>query len=110
MVNEIILLSVEFLLTGTGGVISIDEETLHKVNASVEYSVKLPDEIGGGYMASVEVLHQLHCLNMLRQATYETYYSSPAHMAEPWTDSPQVLRYHLGAWSTENSSAHAALC
>ena len=46
-------------------------------------------------MASVEVLHQLHCLNMLRQATYEDYYKDKA---EPWEDSPQVLRYHLGAY------------
>ena len=44
-------------------------------------------------MASVEVLHQLHCLNMLRQATYEDYYRE---RAEHWQDSPQTLRYHLG--------------
>ena len=72
---------------------SISEETLLAVNASFDYSVKLSPEIGGGYMASVEVLHQLHCLNMLRQATYEDYYRDKA---EPWTDSPQTLRYHLG--------------
>ncbi|XXG93753.1 hypothetical protein Hte_000002 [Hypoxylon texense] len=76
-----------------GGVISISEETLYAVNASAKYSVKLAPEIGGGYMASVEVLHQLHCLNMLRQATYEDYYKDKA---EPWKDSPQTLRYHLG--------------
>ncbi|KAI1383943.1 uncharacterized protein F4822DRAFT_56151 [Hypoxylon trugodes] len=75
-----------------GGVISISEETLYAVNASAKYSVKLAPEIGGGYMASVEVLHQLHCLNMLRQATYEDYYKDKA---EPWKDSPQTLRYHL---------------
>lgn len=79
--------------TLAGGVISIDEETLRKINGSQEYSVKLAPEIGGGYMASVEVLHQLHCLNMLRQATYENYYKDKA---EPWEDSPQILRYHLG--------------
>ncbi|KAI1192459.1 hypothetical protein F5X97DRAFT_329620 [Nemania serpens] len=75
-----------------GGVINISEESLHAINASAKYSVKLAPEIGGGYMASVEVLHQLHCLNMLRQATYEDYYKDKA---EPWKDSPQVLRYHL---------------
>lgn len=47
-------------------------------------------------MASVEVLHQLHCLNMLRQATYEEYYRDKAG---PWKDSPQILRYHLGMGS-----------
>lgn len=76
-----------------GGVISIDEETLLAVNGSTENSVKLAPELGGGYMASVEVLHQLHCLNMLRQATYEDYYRDKA---EPWEDPPQILRYHLG--------------
>lgn len=84
---------VTFWLIVVGGVINISEETLHAVNASVEYSVKLAPEIGGGYMASVEALHQLHCLNMLRQATYEDYYRDKA---EAWQDSPQILRYHLG--------------
>ena len=82
-----------FPLTAVGGVINISEETLHAVNASAQYSVKLGPEIGGGYMASVEALHQLHCLNMLRQATYEDYYPEKAG---PRQDSPQTLRYHLG--------------
>jgi hypothetical protein len=77
----------------TGGVMSISIETLKAVNASELYSVKLDPELGGGYMASIEVLHQLHCLNILRQATYEDYYRDKA---EPWQDSPQTLRYHLG--------------
>ena len=81
-----------------GGVISISEENLLAANASLDYSVKLSPEIGGGYMAAVEVLHQLHCLNMLRQATYEDYYRDKA---EPWTDSPQTLRYHLGKQAIE---------
>ncbi|KAL8793247.1 MAG: hypothetical protein Q9195_004183 [Heterodermia aff. obscurata] len=78
-----------------GGVINISKETLHAVNASAEFSVELAPEIGGGYMASVEALHQLHCLNMLRQATYEDYYQDKA---EPWQDSRQTLRYHLGSY------------
>lgn len=82
-----------FQLTLLGGVISISNETLHAVNASAAYSVELAPEIGGGFMASVEALHQLHCLNMLRQATYEDYYRDKPG---PWEDSPQVLRYHLG--------------
>ncbi|KAJ5933964.1 hypothetical protein N7454_006293 [Penicillium verhagenii] len=74
-----------------GGVINVDEETFNRVNAS-EYSVKLADEIGGGYMGSVEALHQLHCLNMLRQASYEDYYRDKPG---PWEDSPEILRFHL---------------
>lgn len=88
------------LLTAVGGVINISEETLRAVNASIEYSVKLAPEIGGGYMASVEALHQLHCLNMLRQATYEDFYRDKA---EPWQDTPQTLRYHLGRHPQKDS-------
>lgn len=79
---------------------SVSADTIHAVNASEEFSVKLSEDIGGGYMASVEVLHQLHCLNMLRQASYNDYYNDTAHMADPWKDSPQVLRYHLGEFCT----------
>ncbi|KAJ5777172.1 hypothetical protein N7520_000418 [Penicillium odoratum] len=75
-----------------GGVINVDEHTFQHVNAS-EYSVQLTEEIGGGYMGSVEVLHQLHCLNMLRQASYEDYYRDKPG---PWEDSPEILRFHLG--------------
>ncbi|GFN17143.1 oxidase ustYa family protein [Aspergillus tubingensis] len=75
----------------SGGVINVDEQTLQHINAS-EYSVGLAEELGGGYMGSVEVLHQLHCLNMLRQASYEDYYRDKPG---PWEDSPQILRHHL---------------
>ncbi|KAL9108367.1 MAG: hypothetical protein Q9227_006827 [Pyrenula ochraceoflavens] len=88
------------ILISVGGVFSISEETLHAVNASEKYSVKLSEEIGGGYMASVEVLHQLHCLNMLRQASYNEYYNDTAHRADPWRDSPEVLRHHLGGFTS----------
>ncbi|PQE17047.1 tat pathway signal sequence protein [Rutstroemia sp. NJR-2017a BBW] len=75
------------VLTFAGGVISISEETLHAVNASTEYSVKLAPELGGGYMATVELLHQLHCLDFLRQATYEDYYK------DTWEDSPEMIHH-----------------
>ena len=81
------------VLSVAGGVISISSEVLKAVNASEDYSVKLAPEIEGGYMASVEALHQLHRLNILRQVTYEGYYRNKA---EPWQDSPQTLRYYLG--------------
>ena len=59
---------INFPLTAVGGVINIYEETLHAVNASAEFSVKLaPDE------------------------------------AEPWQDSKQTLRYHLGMASSKSA-------
>ena len=80
-------------LTTTETVVAISEETLHTINASAEYSIRLPPKIGDGYMGSVEAFHQLHCLNMLRQATYADYYRGKT---EAWKDSPQRLRNHLG--------------
>ena len=40
----------------------------------------------------IEVFHQLHCVNMLRQATYMDYYL-PRN--KEWEDQ-KTLRYHLG--------------
>lgn len=69
------------------------------------------DEDGGGYMTTMEVTHQLHCLvslvrvlsravthltslqNLLRKSTYYDYYKS---MADPLLrSSPDQYRLHL---------------
>jgi hypothetical protein len=49
---------------------------LEVVEASGETAdaVKLPKELGGGYLAWAEVNHQLHCLNLMRKAIYWDYY------------------------------------
>jgi len=47
-----------------------------------------------GYRVGVEVFHQLHCLNLLRMATYPEYYSKLW-----WSDTndePEKVRAHLG--------------
>ncbi|KAF9803517.1 hypothetical protein IEO21_09655 [Rhodonia placenta] len=55
-------------------------------------SVRFSDEDGGGFMATIEVSHQVHCLNMLRKHTYFDYYeSSDISVA----DGPEVYRMHL---------------
>ncbi|KAF2112271.1 hypothetical protein BDV96DRAFT_459257, partial [Lophiotrema nucula] len=38
-----------------------------------------PDNGGSGYMASLEMFHQLHCLNYLRKWTYIDYYKRIDH-------------------------------
>jgi len=43
-------------------------------------------------MGSIEVFHQLHCLNMLRKFTYPKEYPE---VQELWTTRPQFLRSHL---------------
>ena len=37
-------------------------------------AVRLPEDLGGGYLAWAEVNHQLHCLNLMRKAIYWDYY------------------------------------
>lgn len=55
-----------------------------------EHSVELPD---GRYPAAFEIVHQLHCLNFIRMASYEDYYKE---WALPWHDKPETVRVHLG--------------
>ncbi|KAG2038070.1 hypothetical protein BDR03DRAFT_955681 [Suillus americanus] len=52
---------------------------------------RYPDEYGGGYMATVEVNHQLRCLDTLRRVTWGDQYYHLASMYE----SPEALRTHL---------------
>ncbi|WYZ39958.1 hypothetical protein EsH8_IV_000299 [Colletotrichum jinshuiense] len=59
-------------------------------------SIKITNPITGeeGYRAGLEVFHQLHCLNLLRQATYPDYYSRKEVGGDVATD-PADLRGHL---------------
>ncbi|KAG2346640.1 hypothetical protein BDR05DRAFT_997586 [Suillus weaverae] len=52
---------------------------------------RYPDEYGGGYMATVEVTHQLRCLDMLRRASWGDHYYDPGNVHE----SPEEFRTHL---------------
>ncbi|KAF3385022.1 hypothetical protein F1880_001844 [Penicillium rolfsii] len=69
---------------------SISHEELARIGGSVD-DVRLPDELGGGYMASDMYTHELHCLNFLRKATYPEYYNK----SHGFTDLPHVVRLHL---------------
>ena len=44
------------------GIISIDENVFPQLNKSLDLAAKLPSTQGGGYFASLDVFHQLHCL------------------------------------------------
>ncbi|KAI0137816.1 tat pathway signal sequence [Hypoxylon sp. NC0597] len=50
--------------------IRVPQSDLRKINRT---SLPLNDE-GGGYLVTLEVYHQLHCLNQLRQQIYHEYY------------------------------------
>lgn len=75
-----------------------DLKALDKPETQAAYS----KEIGGGYTAGLEVFHQIHCLNMLRQWSYKEYYLDPENaedMPAPFKDSNHTLRLHLGKMS-----------
>ncbi|KAG2148196.1 uncharacterized protein EDB93DRAFT_1226238 [Suillus bovinus] len=55
--------------------------------------VRYPDEIGGGYMTSIDGLHQAHCVNILRKSTWSEYYHSIGDST--FKSAPATLRMHL---------------
>ncbi|KGO46103.1 Protein of unknown function DUF3328 [Penicillium expansum] len=79
------------ILHPEGGLVRLSKEQIDKVKAS-EYAAEYTEDMGGGYIGSIEALHQLHCLNMLRQVTYLDYYLPKK---KEWRDDPQTLRFHL---------------
>lgn len=54
-----------------------------------------------GYRVGVQVFHQLHCLNLLRQDSYRAYYS---HTGGDIDVTPDDLRGHLGKSPQDNAS------
>ncbi|OGM44990.1 hypothetical protein ABOM_005775 [Aspergillus bombycis] len=78
------------LIYPEGGLVRLSKAQLDKINAS-EYAAEYTEELGGGYIATIEVFHQLHCVNMLRKATNMDYYLS---RIDEWEDG-KTLRYHL---------------
>jgi len=47
-----------------GGNFPIEEDAMHRINKTqhLEYAVKFPEETGGGYVAGLEMFHQMHCV------------------------------------------------
>ena len=76
--------------------ILVSPEDASTSDISPERHVFLPRELGGpGFPANVEVLHQLHCLNMVRQALYYNvdYYLANGNGA--WKDPESLRQYHV---------------
>jgi hypothetical protein len=90
---------VVLLTVFSGGNFAVDEDVMHRINKShnLEYAVKFPEETGGGYVAGLEMFHQMHCVNFLRQYTYAEYYEEEI---QAFTDGPELLRLHLGKTSS----------
>lgn len=77
----------------------ITEEELAIIDMPKSHlKVKHPKTGAEGYRVGLEVFHQLHCINMLRQATYKEHY---IELGGDFVngDEPQ-LRMHLGIYPT----------
>lgn len=73
----------------------ISKEELDRLGLP-QNSLKVKDPATGkqGYRAAVEVFHQLHCLNLLRQAIYKDYYKN---IYSDIQEEEQGLQGHIGA-------------
>ncbi|KAI9803591.1 MAG: hypothetical protein M1825_001934 [Sarcosagium campestre] len=78
-------------LTNGMGAFTVDDETMRKIGHS-DISVRVPEKYGGGFMASLETFHQLHCVNLIRQYTYKEYYQD---RSSSFKDPPELLRTHV---------------
>ncbi|CAD6580528.1 MAG: hypothetical protein ASARMPRED_000240 [Alectoria sarmentosa] len=73
------------------GAISISEGEFRQLNAS-EHAVKVPPNLGGGFMALPEFVHQIHCVKMLWEQTYPEYYTE----AHNWSlENPKGFHEHI---------------
>ncbi|KAF2872826.1 hypothetical protein BDV95DRAFT_490986 [Massariosphaeria phaeospora] len=72
-------------------VMRIPERTFQTLNAS-KFSVKVPEDAGGGRMALFEAFHQLHCLRTLWMSTYPEYYKPSSQFAQ---EHPDDWRNHI---------------
>ncbi|KAK7539774.1 tat pathway signal sequence [Phyllosticta citribraziliensis] len=57
--------------------------------------VKVREKYGGGFVANVEGMHQLHCLNLLREGLYYNYDYYKAKGDGAWVNSDHVIRRHV---------------
>ncbi|KZT69728.1 hypothetical protein DAEQUDRAFT_726394 [Daedalea quercina L-15889] len=73
--------------------LSIFEDDLTKIGRNSRPSmVKYHEAFSGGYVATIEIAHHMHCLNMLRKRTYWDYY---APLDDSYQRNPDFYRVHL---------------
>ncbi|KAI0512697.1 hypothetical protein F5B22DRAFT_614882 [Xylaria bambusicola] len=72
----------------------ISHEEMISLGLDPETSLKITDPRNGkpGYRVAIEMFHQLHCLNLLRQNAYKEYY---APLGGDISAPPTKLRNHL---------------
>ncbi|MCJ1235720.1 hypothetical protein MMC14_003691 [Varicellaria rhodocarpa] len=73
----------------------LSTEGLKRMNGSEDSVSFLPNE-GGGYLASLAVNHQLHCVHFLWQQTHQEYYwDDPKHDTRPSNNISGIVREHI---------------
>ncbi|KUL80348.1 hypothetical protein ZTR_09709 [Talaromyces verruculosus] len=80
------------LMHGPG--VNIPLNKLHLLNKSTEVDwLRTPEEAGGGVVALLEVVHQLHCLGMVRKWLYREWYDE---VPPEFDRSEELMRMHIG--------------
>ncbi|KAI0865156.1 hypothetical protein F4860DRAFT_462515 [Xylaria cubensis] len=76
---------------------SFTPEEWKKMGKDMEGTARFTEEYGGGYMGFLEVNHQMHCLNVIRQAYHWDYYAKPenSRWAEWMLDRPITVKVHI---------------
>jgi hypothetical protein len=75
--------------------LSIPGTSFPKLHKNKTTAVQFPEKDGGGYLAGLEVFHQLHCLRLVRQYTYKDYYTNLTAPPQAFTDPDHILRKHV---------------
>ncbi|KAG1768902.1 hypothetical protein EV702DRAFT_979146, partial [Suillus placidus] len=68
------------------------EEMLKAGATDLHSKVRYPDKIGGGFMVSLDSAHQMHCVNLLRKASWLEYYESTDRSFQA---TPEMVRLHF---------------
>lgn len=68
------------------------EEMLKAGTTDLRSKVRYPEKIGGDYVVSLESAHQMHCVNLLRKASWREFYNSTDRAFQ---NTPRTVRLHL---------------
>ncbi|KAL8660536.1 MAG: hypothetical protein Q9202_006459 [Teloschistes flavicans] len=75
------------------GAFGLQEAEFLRLDQTLDWNTtRLADYQGGQMFATLEVFHQLHCLNLIREYTYKDYYES---RSPSFTDPPEMVRTHV---------------
>ncbi|KAL9597002.1 MAG: hypothetical protein Q9219_005428 [cf. Caloplaca sp. 3 TL-2023] len=75
------------------GAFGISDADFLRLNQTLDgNTTRLGDYQGGQLFATLEVFHQLHCLNFIREYTHKDYYES---RSPSFTDPPSIVRTHV---------------